>query len=135
MTPGLLLVSLGGHVLIVAGYVWLLYRLGGFTPTVQERRSWTILPVLAVAWVLLLAFIGPLPLPLVLAADLGVLLYFVWAWRTGRFRLDRVPVDIREETSRRRVWMREHFGLMVALGIGTMFATIGWALVAALILP
>jgi len=130
--PGVLLLSLGGHVLIVAGFVWLLYRLGGFTSTVQERRLWTILPVLAVAWVLLFAFLGPLPLPFVLAADIGVILYFVWAWRTGRFGLDRVPVDIRDETNRRRVWMREHIGLVVALGIATMIATVGWGLVAVL---
>ena len=128
MTPALMLVTLGGVVVLLSGFVLVLYRLGGFQPTARERRSWVVTGAVLLAWVALLAFVGPLPPPFALLLTAGAALLYVWAWRTGRFRLDRVPADAREEVARRREWMRTHVGLLVALGIGFTFSMMVWAL-------
>lgn len=59
MTPVLTLVTMGGILFLLAGFVWLLYRLGGFHPTARERRSWAVSGTVLLAWVVLLAFVGP----------------------------------------------------------------------------
>jgi hypothetical protein len=128
MTPVLIVVTLGGVLVLLSGFVSVLYRLGGFQLTARERRSWTVTGAVLLAWVVLLAFIGPLPPPLALVLTAGSVLMFVWAWRTGRFRLDRMPADAREEVARRREWMRTHAGLLVALWIGFTVSMVVWVL-------
>lgn len=134
--PLYLLMALGGALLIVVGAGALLFRLGGFTPTDRERRAWFLAGAVLVPVIVLLAFVGPLPTPLVLALNAGLLVYWVWAWRTGRLRVDRAPSDMRDEVARRRAWMLSHRGTLVLLWIGATIATVLWVVViAALIAP
>jgi hypothetical protein len=72
---------------MLTAFMWLLFRLGGFTASRRERRSWLVMAAALVPWVVLLAFIGPLPMPLVIAMNVLVVVLFLWAWRTGKFRL------------------------------------------------
>lgn len=129
MTPGLLVLALGGHVAILAAFVWLLYRLGGFTPSARERWTWVVLAAMTVSWVVLLAFIGPLPVPVVLAMNLGVLTLWVWTWRSGRWRLEVVPTEQRVELSYRRQWMRDHVRLLAALFGGYLLVNMLWLVI------
>lgn len=129
MDPGLLLFFLGGYLLALAAFVWLLYRLGGFKATARERRMWSVIAVLLMGWVALLAFIGPLPPLLILVANVVAIGWFVWGWRTGRFKLDRVPADSRAEARQRRQWMRDHRGTLTALVTGFVFVTLVWSFI------
>lgn len=133
MPPAVMLVTLGGILVLVSAFAWLLYRLGGFRTTAQERRSWAVIGALQVVWVAVLAFIGPVPAPVSLLLTAGVLIAFGWAWRTGKFAFDRVPTDAQEEVARRRGWMRSHRGLVVALGIGFTLSLLAWSLAVALL--
>lgn len=134
MNPGVILLVLGGHVVMLAGLLWLVFRLGGFTPSARERRSWAISAGLLVAWVLLLALIGPLPLPVVIAMDVLVLAWWVWAWRTGRLSIERAPTDLQAEVKRRRQWGRQHWRLLIGLAAAYSVATLAWVFAVALFL-
>ncbi len=128
-----MLVTLGGILLLLAGFVVLLYRLGGFHPTARERRSWLIAGAVLLAWVVLLAFVGPLPPSMSLLLSGGTLVLALWWWRNGRFRLDAVPADSREEVARRREWMRMHPGLLIGLGTAFTVLMVVWALTVVLV--
>jgi hypothetical protein len=132
MTPFLILVSLGGILFLLSGFVWLLYRLGRFHPTMRERRTWVIMGAALLGWVVILAVVGPLPPFVSLALSAGAIGSAFWAWRRGRFRLESVPADSREEVARRREWMRTHRGLLIGLGIAFTVLMVVWALVVVL---
>ncbi len=134
MPPQLLFLALAGALLIVAGFIGLLYRLGGFTVTAQERRGWMVALPVVVLIGLLMAFVGPLPMPIILALNAALIVYWLWAWRSGRLRIDRVPVDMRDETAKRRAWMKTHRGLLVALLVGGWLATIVWIMVVIIVI-
>jgi len=119
---------LGGHLLILWAFVWLLYRIGGFVPSASERRKWAIMGVALVPWVLFLALVGPLPLGVVLAMHAAVVGLFIWQWRTGRFRVEGLPLDVQAEVRKRRHWMRTHRSRLVALFVIYMVANLVWAL-------
>lgn len=106
---------LGGHLLLLVIGIGLMYRLGGFVLTQRERKGWAIGASLLIAWGVLLAFIGPLPPPIVVGMNLFAIGLLLWAWRTGRFSIEAVPADIRAEAQRRRQWMREHVRLLLAM--------------------
>jgi len=127
MDPALVLLFMGGHLVILVGFVGLVYRLGRFVAAPKERWSWAILAALLVPWVLFLAFFGPLPLEVVLAMNVLVVGVWVWAWRTGRFSVERVPGEVREEVRHRREWMRTHRKLLVGLFIAYMLINLLWA--------
>jgi hypothetical protein len=133
MTPVLILVTLGGVLLLLSAFVWLLYRLGGFHLTTRERRTWVIIGAALLVWVVILAFVGPLPPSVSLLLSAGVIGFAVWAWRSGRFRLERVPPDSREEVARRREWMRTHPGLLIGLGSAFTVLMVVWALAVVLV--
>jgi hypothetical protein len=133
MPPTLLLLVLGGSALIVVGVIWLLYRLGGFTPTAHERRGWMVAVPVVLGIMVVMAFIGPLPLPLVLALNAGLIGYWIWAWRSGRLRVDRAPADMRDEVAMRRAWMRSHRGLLIAVLVGGWLVLIVWLMVVILV--
>lgn len=50
-----------------------------------------------VAWIVTISFIGPLPMPVVLAMNIVAIGAIVWEWRTARFKLERIPTDSRDE--------------------------------------
>jgi hypothetical protein len=133
MTPALMLVNLGGIVVLMGGFLWLLYRLGHFDLTAGERRTWIITGAIVLVSVVLVAFFGrsPSPLPLLLSA--GALGIGIWSWRSGRFRLDAVPADSRAEYARRREWMRTHVGLLVGLSAAFTILMVVWSLAVVLV--
>jgi len=133
MTPVVMLVTLGGILLLVAGFIWLLFRLGGFHLTGRERRNWAILGAALLALIVGLAVLGPLPPSVLLVLNAGALGLAFWSWRTGRFRVDAVPADSREEAARRREWMRTHSGLLIGLGTVLTVLVVVWALAVVLV--
>lgn len=129
MSPALILLAMGGIAVITIGFSALTYRLGRFNVAPRERRSWAMFAALAVPWVLFLAFYGPLPIWVVLAMNLGAVAIWVWWWRTGRFSIERVPADVRDEAQRRRDWMRSHRGSLGALVAAYLLLSLLWAFV------
>jgi hypothetical protein len=134
MPPQYLLLVLGGSALIVVGTIWLLYRLGGFTPTAMERRGWLVAVPIILVIMVVMAFIGPLPWPVVLGMNAALVVYWLWSWRTRRLGLDRVPADMREEAALRREWMRSHRGTLAAVMLGGWLILIVWVFVVILVI-
>jgi hypothetical protein len=128
-----MLVTLGGVLLLTGGFVWLLFRLGGFHLTARERRTWAILGALLLAWIVFLAFVGPLPPLMSVLLSVGAFAFAIWSWRGGQFSLDKVPADSREEVARRREWMRAHRGLSIGLCLGFAVLVCVWAVAIALV--
>ncbi len=84
---GFALAILGGHFLIIAAAVWVLDRVAGFHVTARERRNYKLLLPLLLAWSVLLALIGPLPLPVTLAINLAAITVWVWHGAAADSRL------------------------------------------------
>lgn len=121
--------ALGGIFVLTAAAYWTLFRLGGFTVTAREKRVYPLFAALAVAWIGVLAIAGPLPLPIVIGMNVATWALFIWAWRSGKFAIERVPDEMRPEVEHRRRWMREHRLLMVALFAAYMVLSLAWGLV------
>jgi hypothetical protein len=75
----------------------------------------------------LLAIIGPLRLPIVwIALNVVSVALFIWAWRSGKFAIERVPEGMRPEVEHRRRWMREHRQLLAGLFCAYMVLSLAW---------
>jgi hypothetical protein len=133
MPPIVAIISLGGILMLLSGFTWLMFRMGGFRLTPRERRNWLVTAAILLVWILFLALAGPLPPIAVLGLYVGTIGIGIWSWRTGRFRLDRVPVDARDEAARRRAWMRSHRGRLVAMTAAFTFLMLVWVLAVVLI--
>jgi hypothetical protein len=127
VSPALILLAMGGVAVMTIGFFALMFRLGRFNVAPREWRSWAMLAALLVPWVLFLAFYGPLPIWIVLAMNLVVVAIWAWWWRTGRFSIERVPADVREEVQHRRDWMRSHRRLLGTLFAAYMLLSLVWA--------
>jgi Cytochrome oxidase maturation protein cbb3-type len=131
-----LLLAAAGDYLLVAAFVLLVYRLGRFKASNVEKRTSLILVVVVVVWSVFLVFVRPpgqVMLPISLAFQAVFWGAFVWAWRTGRFGIERVPEARREEVMRRRQWMRAHVPLLISLVIVLLVLTAAWPLAVVLI--
>jgi hypothetical protein len=133
MTPGLILIHLGGVLFLMIGFRALLFRLGDFKPTAQERRNWLIIVAGLVAWAVLLAFIGPLPPAVSVLLTGGGIVFLALEWRSRRSRLERVPVDAREEVARRQEWMRAHRRTVIGLSIALVVLIVFWSITVTLV--
>ena len=133
MNPLVALVSLGGVLLLLSGFVWLVFRMGAFRPVARERRNWILTAGLVIAWVVVLAFAGPLPPFAVFGLYAATIIIGLWSWRTGRLRLDAVPDDARAEVARRRAWMRSHRGRLIGMTVAFTLLMLVWVLAVVLI--